>query len=155
MLHLLLVLLFWPLSFHGSSSFNFFSPNSTLNIKWCVSGKVNQNITSDLNWFFFSHLGVGQYISIHATLTARNFFLISTLPVHVLAFFAKPLPIFPVLAVAHAGFCVGPFPRAHLHVVGMLRFMPLTWTNLACPLLFILFLCLFLSLWPFHQYFIP
>ena len=39
-------------------------------------------------------------------------------------------------------------PRAHLHVVGMLRFMSMTKTNRACPLLFILFLCLFLSLWP-------
>ena len=31
--------------------------------------------------------GVGQYIAIHATLTARDFFLISTLPVHSPAFF--------------------------------------------------------------------
>ena len=46
-------------------------------------------------------------------------------------------------------------PRAHLHVVGMLPFMFLTETNRACPLLFILFLCLFLSLWPFRVYFIP
>ena len=38
--------------------------------------------------------GVGQYIAIHATLTAREFFLISTLPVHSSAFFPKPLPIF-------------------------------------------------------------
>ena len=37
--------------------------------------------------------GVSQYIAIHATLTARNFFLISTLPVHSPAFFPKPLPI--------------------------------------------------------------
>ena len=27
--------------------------------------------------------------------------------------------------------------------------------QLACPLLFVLFLCLFLSLWPFQLYFIP
>ena len=41
--------------------------------------------------------GVGQYIAIHATLTARDFsfLLISTLPVHSPAFFPKPLPIFP------------------------------------------------------------
>ena len=45
-------------------------------------------------------------------------------------------------------------PRAHVHVVGMLRFLSLTWTILACPLLFIPFLCLFLSLWPFQRYFI-
>ena len=45
-------------------------------------------------------------------------------------------------------------PRAHLHVVGMLRFMS-DITNRAYRLLFILFLCLFLSLWPFRLYFIP
>ena len=38
--------------------------------------------------------GVGQYIAMHATLTARDFLLISTLPVHSPAFFPKPLPIF-------------------------------------------------------------
>ena len=38
--------------------------------------------------------GVGEYIAIHATVTARNFFLVSTLPVHSPAFFLKPLPIF-------------------------------------------------------------
>ena len=38
--------------------------------------------------------GVGQYVAIDATLTARNFFLISTLPVHSPAFFPKPLLIF-------------------------------------------------------------
>ena len=36
--------------------------------------------------------------------------------------------------------------RAHLHLVGMLRFMLLTKINRACPLFFILFLCLFLSM---------
>ena len=46
-------------------------------------------------------------------------------------------------------------PRAHLHVVGILRFKFLTKTNRACPFLFILFLCLFLSLWPFQLYFNP
>ena len=44
-------------------------------------------------------------------------------------------------------------PRVHLHVVGMLRLMSLTSTNRACPLLFILFSCLFLSLRPFQLYF--
>ena len=34
--------------------------------------------------------GVGQYLTIHAKLTARDFFLISTLPVHSPAFFPKP-----------------------------------------------------------------
>ena len=46
-------------------------------------------------------------------------------------------------------------PRAHLHVVGMLGFTLKTYTNWTSPLLFILFLCLFLSLWHFELYFIP
>ena len=45
--------------------------------------------------------------------------------------------------------------RAHFHVLGMLPFTFLTLTNQACTLLFIQFLCLFLSLWPFQLYFIP
>ena len=44
--------------------------------------------------------------------------------------------------------CVCVLARAHLHVPGLS-------TNRACPILFILFLCLFLSLWPFQLYFIP
>ena len=53
--------------------------------------------------------GVGQYIAILATLTARDFFLLySTLPVHSPAFFPKPLLIFPVLAVANTWFPLGP-----------------------------------------------
>ena len=53
--------------------------------------------------------------------------------------------------VAHwsSPYLAGESPRALLHVVGMLRF------NRACPLLFNLFLCQFLSLWPFQPYFIP
>ena len=47
------------------------------------------------------------------------------------------------------------FPWAHLLMVGMLRFMSQTYINWACPLFFILFLCLFLSLWSFQLYFIP
>ena len=46
-------------------------------------------------------------------------------------------------------------PRARLRVVGMLRLMSKTQTNRACPLLFSLFLCLFLSLWRFQLYLIP
>ena len=39
--------------------------------------------------------GVGQYIAIHATLTANDFFLlISTFPVHSPAFFPKPVHSF-------------------------------------------------------------
>ena len=52
--------------------------------------------------------GVGQHIATHATLTVRNFFLISTLPVHSLQFFQNLSRFFvPALAVANTGFCVG------------------------------------------------
>ena len=45
----------------------------------------------------------------HATLTARNFFLISTFPVHSSAFFSKTSPgFFLSLAVANTGSYVGP-----------------------------------------------
>ena len=47
------------------------------------------------------------------------------------------------------------FFLSHLHVVWMLRFTAKVKTNRACPLLFILFLWLFLSLRPFQLYFIP
>ena len=49
--------------------------------------------------------GVGQHIAIHATLTARDFFLAyfySSGPFT--RIFPKPLPIFPVLAVANTWF---------------------------------------------------
>ena len=53
--------------------------------------------------------GVGQYTAIHAMLTVREFFLISTLRVHSPVFFPKPLPIFfPVLAVANTWFLCRP-----------------------------------------------
>ena len=65
------------------------------------------------------------------------------------------LPLLIALSWGWRGFLLRPSPRTHLHVVGMLRLMFLTWTSRACPLLFILFLCLFLSLWPFQLYFIP
>ena len=48
--------------------------------------------------------GVGQCIAIHATLTARDFFL----PVHSPAFVPKPLLISPVLAVANTWFLCRP-----------------------------------------------
>ena len=53
--------------------------------------------------------GVGQYIAIHATLTARDFSLVYFYPSGPFTcIFPKPTPIFPVLAVANAGSCVGP-----------------------------------------------
>ena len=46
--------------------------------------------------------GVGQYIAIRATLTARDFFLAFFYPSgSFTCIFPKPLPIFPVLAVAY------------------------------------------------------
>ena len=62
--------------------------------------KVPSGENTDLNVLPLKH-GVGQYIAIHATRTARDFssLLISTLPVRSPAFFSKPLLIFPVLAV--------------------------------------------------------
>ena len=59
--------------------------------------------------------GVGQYIAIYATLTARDFFLAYYYPSGPLTciLFPKPLPsfffFFPVLAVANTGSCVGPW----------------------------------------------
>ena len=46
-------------------------------------------------------------------------------------------------------------PRAHLHVVGMLRIVSLTYTNRTCPLLLLCFLLSISLLRPFHLYFIP
>ena len=49
--------------------------------------------------------GVGQYIAIHATLTARDFFLAYFYPSGPFTcIFSKPLPISPVLAVANTWF---------------------------------------------------
>ena len=49
--------------------------------------------------------GVGQYVAIHATLTARDFFLAYFYPSGPFTFiYPKPLPIFPVLAVAYTWF---------------------------------------------------
>ena len=51
--------------------------------------------------------GAGPYIAMHVTPTARDFFLANCYPSGPFTcIFSKPLPIFPVLAVANA--CVGP-----------------------------------------------
>ena len=54
--------------------------------------------------------GVGQHIAMHATLTARDFFLANFYPSGPFTcFYSKTSPnFFPVLAVANAGSCVGP-----------------------------------------------
>ena len=53
--------------------------------------------------------GVGHYIAIHATLTARDFFLAHFyLPAHSPAFFQSLSRVFPLLAVANTGSCVCP-----------------------------------------------
>ena len=54
--------------------------------------------------------GVGQYIAMHATLTARDFFLVIFCPPgpFTYIFFSKSASgFFPVLAVAYIGSCVG------------------------------------------------
>ena len=54
-------------------------------------------------------LGVGQYIAINATLTARNIFLAYFYPSRPFTcIFLKPLPISPVLVVANARFLCRP-----------------------------------------------
>ena len=63
--------------------------------------------TQSLNVLLFNS-GVGQYTAIHATLTARDFFLLSTLLGHSPAFFPKPLLIFHVLVVANTWFLCRP-----------------------------------------------
>ena len=54
--------------------------------------------------------GVGQYIAIHATLTAKDFFFAYFYPSGPFTgnFSQNLSRFFPVLAVAHAGSCVGP-----------------------------------------------
>ena len=53
--------------------------------------------------------GVGRYIAIHATRTARDFFLAYFYPSGPFTcIFPKPLPICPVFAVANTGSCTGP-----------------------------------------------
>ena len=53
--------------------------------------------------------GVVQYIAIHATLTARDFFLAYFYPSGPFTcIFTKPLPILPVLAVANTWFLCSP-----------------------------------------------
>ena len=52
--------------------------------------------------------GVGQHIAMHATLTARDFFLANFyLSAHSPAFFQNFSLVFPVLPVANTGSCVG------------------------------------------------
>ena len=53
--------------------------------------------------------GEGQYIAIHATLTARDFFLAYFYPSSpfTCSFSKTSLDFFPVLAVANTGSCVG------------------------------------------------
>ena len=60
--------------------------------------------------------GVGQYIAMHATLTARDFFLANFYPFGPFTcIFSKTSPEFFLLAVANTGSCVGPQnKRGHL-----------------------------------------
>ena len=54
--------------------------------------------------------GVGQYIALHATLTARYFFLANLYPscLFTCIFYLNLSRVFPVLAVANIGSCLGP-----------------------------------------------
>ena len=53
--------------------------------------------------------GVGQYIAIYATLTARDFFCAYFYPSGPFTcIFSKPLPIFPVMSVANTWFLCKP-----------------------------------------------
>ena len=52
--------------------------------------------------------GVGQYIAIHATLTAKDFFLANFYPWSILHFFQNLSWVLSVLAAANTGSCVGP-----------------------------------------------
>ena len=66
-----------------------------------------------LKGYFLSKPGVGHYIAMHASPTARDFFLANFYPLgpftYVLFFFVQKRPrIFPVLALANSGFSVGP-----------------------------------------------
>ena len=62
--------------------------------------KLNSHLvrTQSLNVFYLKP-GVSKYIAVHATPTARDFFL---------AYIQKPLPISPVLAVANTWFLCRP-----------------------------------------------
>ena len=62
--------------------------------------------------------GVGQYIAIHTTLTARTFFLAYFYPSgQAPVFFSKTTPdFFPVLVVANTGSCVGSQTKIGHHV---------------------------------------
>ena len=53
--------------------------------------------------------GVGQYIAMHATLTAKDFFPAKFYPFSPFTciFFQNLFRVFPVLAVANTGTCVG------------------------------------------------
>ena len=89
------------------------------------------------------------WISIHCI----GFLYLSTVSFLFVASLAK------VITFTFSPFLISQFsllsPRARLHVMGILRFMSKTRTGRACSLLFVLFLCLFLSLSPFQLYFIP
>ena len=67
--------------------------------------KVPSGESTELKRSLYEALSGSIYIAIHAALTAGDFFLVSA---HSPAFFPKPLPIFPVLAVANTWFLCRP-----------------------------------------------
>ena len=89
------------------------SPNESLP-KWSRSGELwKQKLRSHLLRtqslkVFPVKPGVGQYIATHATLTARDLFLANFYPSSLFCIFSQNLSgVFPVLALANTGSCVG------------------------------------------------
>ena len=71
--------------------------------------KVPSGENTDLKRLPFVEPGIGQYIAIHATLTARDFFLAYFYPSSPFTcIFSKPLSISPVLGVANKRFLCRP-----------------------------------------------
>ena len=96
--------LYWTLHY---SNIGFFQPRSgELRTQKLKSHLVR---TQSLNVLPFKP-GVGQYIAIYATLTAREFFLAYFYPSSPFTciFFQNLSRFFPVLALANTGSCVGP-----------------------------------------------
>ena len=88
-------LLIWVQFLHGHQTVQCGAANAEV--------KVHLKRTQSLKVLSF---GVGQYIALHATLTAMDFFLayFYISDPFTCIFFPKPLPIFPVLAVANTWF---------------------------------------------------
>ena len=93
--------LFFQSQYWLISPFNYISLSKSLRTQKLKSHLVR---TQSLNVLPLKP-GVGQYIAIHAMLTARDFFFAYFYPsAPFTCIFPKPLPIFPVLVVANTWF---------------------------------------------------